>query len=142
LAERELKVWAEAQKNLARALGLSIEDWMRALSDASKRKTGLTAAVIGASVARGLGMSVLDQLDAEALFERAQSLIDPEPPRVENPVLAEAIRRADEIGSGGGARRLKKAERPEISTPQRGRGSIGNSATASTPDAPGRGEEE
>ena len=141
MAERELQVWAEAQKNLARALGLSIEDWIRALEAASRRKTGLTAAVIGASMARGLGMSVLDALDPDGLFERARELIDPEPPRVDNPVLAEAIRRAGELGSGGGAKRLKAPKRREVSTPQRGRGSLGKSASTATPDAPG-GEDE
>jgi len=141
----ELEAWVAAQKDLARALGLSIEDWIRALEDASKRKTGLTAAVIGASMARGLGMGVLDSLDPAALVARARTLIDPEPPRVDNPVIAEAIRRAGELPSGGGARRLKTTTRREVSTPQRGRGSIGKSASTATPDAPGtgaRGEEE
>jgi enoyl-CoA hydratase/carnithine racemase len=140
LSDRELQVWVEGQRNLARALGLSIEDWIRALEAASKRKTGLTAAVIGASMARGLGMTVLDALDPDQLLARAKELIDPEPPRVENPVLAEAIRRATELGSGGGAKRLK-AKMRDISTPQRGRGSLGKSASTATPDAPGREEE-
>jgi hypothetical protein len=137
---RELEIWAESQRSLARALGLSIEDWIRALDAASKRKTGLTAAVIGASMARGLGMKVLDSLDPERLVEQAKTLIDPEPPRVDNPVLAEAIRRSTELGSGGGAKRLK-AKRREVSTPQRGKGSLGKSAPTATPDAPGREEE-
>jgi hypothetical protein len=140
LANRELEVWAEAQRNLARALGLSIEDWIRALEAASKRKTGLTAAVIGASVARGLGMTVLDSLDPDALVARAKALVDPTPPRVENPVLAEAIRRSTELSGGGGAKRLKRKRR-EVSTPARGRRSLGKSSSMATPDAPGREEE-
>ncbi len=140
MAEQEQVAWAEAQRHLARALGLSIEEWVRALEAASNHKTGLTAAVIGASMARGLGMGVLDTLDPAALFARARALIDPDPPRVENPVLAEAIRRAGELGSGGGARRLR-AERSEVTTPRRGEGSLGKSASASTPDAPGEEEE-
>lgn len=136
----ELEAWVHGQRGLARALGLSLEEWLRELEAAGGRKTGLTAAVIGAAMARGLGMSVLDGLDAPALVQRAKALIDPEPPRVDNPVLKEAIRRAGELGSGKGLARLK-ATRREVSTPRRGAGSLGDSARTRTPDAPG-GEDE
>ena len=134
----ELSAWAEGQRALARALGISLEDWVHAIREAGHRKTGLTAAVIGAAMARGLGMGVLDQLDGPTLAGQAQTLIDPEPPKVENPVLREALRRADELPRGDGLRRLKKKE--EIEAPKRGAGPKAASAKTPTPDAPGEPE--
>lgn len=136
----ELAQWVRDQRALARALGLTIEEWILALERASKRRTGLTAAVIGAATARKMGLGILAQLDGPKLYGRAKSLIDPEPPRPEHPVLREVIRRADELPTGGGAGRLKKAEPKDIKVPVRGEISIGESASVATPDAPGRGK--
>lgn len=137
-----LRAWADNQRELARALGLSIEDWLGAIDAASKRTTGLTAAVVGAAMARGLGMSVLDGLDGAALGARAKELIDPRPPRVTSPLLKEAIRRAGDLGvkPGGGASRLKRkaASREVLPTPVRETRPLGESSDEATPDAPGR----
>lgn len=139
-------VWARDQRALARALGLSIEEWLLALEAAGRRTTGLTAAVIGAAMARGLGLSVLDGLDGPALAQRGRTLIDPTPPRVENPVLKEAIRRAVDqpIGRGlallsGDKKPKDKVEKVRVPTPRRGTGSLGDSANFGTADAPGAG---
>lgn len=137
-----MEQWGRDQRALARALGLSIEEWLGALDGASKRTSGLTAAVIGASMARGLGMSILDGFDAATLLVLARQLVDPEPPRVENPLLKEAIRRADELGPSTGAARLKRRRREEIRAPVRGSGFAASSAETSTPDAPGSKVEE
>ncbi|MCK6550033.1 hypothetical protein L6R52_29635 [Myxococcota bacterium] len=140
-----LASWAENQRALARTLGLTIEDWLAALDAAGTRTTGLTAAVVGAAMARGLGLSVLDGLDGPSLAARARALIDPRPPRVESPLLKEAIRRATELGAGTGASRLKRAIRPAPSTdwaPEaalvRETKPLGDSSDEATPDAPGR----
>jgi hypothetical protein len=143
-ANRELSLaqWADNQRALARSLGLSIEEWMGALDQAAKRQTGVYAAVVGAAMARGLGLAVLEQLDQPELARRARALIDPKPPRTEHPLLAEAIRRADELGvrPGRGAGRLKRptAETSAPSTPARVTKPLGISAEEATPDAPGR----
>jgi len=138
--------WARDQRALARALGLSIEEWLLAIEAAGRRTTGLTAAVIGAAMARGLGLSVLDGLDGPALAQRGRALIDPTPPRVDNPVLKEAIRRAADQPIGRGLARLsgdkqlkEKAEKARVPTPRRGTGSLGDSANFGTADAPGAG---
>lgn len=131
--------WAKTQRDLARALGLSLEDWMDALDAASNRKTGLTAAVVGAAMSRGLGMGVLAELDGPAIARRARALLDPTPPRAKNPVLREAIRRAGELSEGGGLERLRQ-RREAVTTPRRGEGSLGESAPTGTPDAPGEGD--
>lgn len=129
--------WAERQRALARALDLTIEEWLEILDAASHRTTGITAAAIGAAMARGLGMGVVRGLDTRALARRARKLIDPLPPRVANPVLKEAVRRAKEnFGEGQGAARLR-AKREAITTPRRGEEPIGDSARTGTPDAPG-----
>lgn len=138
------RAWAKDQRALARALGLSIEEWLLALEAAGQRTTGLTAAVIGAAMAKGLGLSVLDGLDGPGLAKAARGLIDPTPPRVENPVLKEAIRRADDVPSGRGAALLgsksrAKTEKAPVPTPRRGASSIGDSANFGTADAPGAG---
>jgi hypothetical protein len=136
-ASDALAKWAEDQRALARALDLTIEEWLDILDAASHRTTGITAAAIGASMARGLGMGIVRGLDTRALGKRARKLIDPTPPRVKNPVLKEAVRRArDGIEVGAGAARLR-ARREAITTPRRGEGSIGDSVTTGTPDAPG-----
>jgi hypothetical protein len=133
--------WASGQRALARALGLSIDEWLLELEAAGGRRTGLTAAVIGAAVARRMGLSVLDRLDVAVLVREARSLIDPEPPRVENPVLKEAVRRATELDEGRGKKLLaKKRKAPEVTTPRRGDAPIGESSRARTPDAPGDDE--
>ena len=139
-----LVAWAEDQRALARALGLSIEEWLAELDGAAERKTGLTAAVVGAAVSQGLGLEVLDSLDGPSLAARARALIDPRPPRVESPILAEAIRRADELGagSGAGARRLKQSRtRADVPVPDREARPIGPSADQGTADAPGAPED-
>jgi hypothetical protein len=137
------EVWAENQRALARALGLSIEEWLGELDRAAQRKTGLLAAAVGAATAQKLGLSVLDQLDGAALAARARALIDPTPPKVDNPLLREAIRRAGEGGpsEGGGASRLKKSREP-LPTPPRTTASLGPSSGEATPDAPGADREE
>lgn len=129
--------WTRDQKSLARALGLSIDDWIRQLELASQRKTELTAAVIGAATSRGLGLGVISRVDGASLAEKARNLLDPEPPQVTDPVLAEAIRRADEMNvtSGRGASRLKRKQKP--ATPQRAVGPERESANEATADAPG-----
>ncbi len=132
-----LAKWAENQRALARALDLTIEEWLEILDAASHRTTGITAAAIGAAMARGMGMAIARGLDTRALGRRARKLIDPTPPRVKNPVLKEAVRRArDGIETGPGAARLR-ARRDSITTPVRGEGSIGDSVRVGTPDAPG-----
>lgn len=130
--------WAVEQRALARALGLSIEDWLAALDDAARNRAGLTAAVIGASMARGRGMPRLAEIDGPALAALARQLIDPEPPRAHHPVLAEAIRRADTLTSGEGGRRLARS-RPVA--PDRAAPSDAPSAAEATADAPGEAEE-
>ncbi|MCB9653861.1 MAG: hypothetical protein H6729_06995 [Deltaproteobacteria bacterium] len=140
--------WAADQRALARALGLTIEAWLDVLQAASQRRAPLGAAVIGAAARVGLSPSTaLGSLEPTQLFERARALIDPRPPRVDNPVLKEAIRRADELGSGLGARRLKQrspaAMRPRTETlerPQRGTSNLGPSSRMATADAPGEEE--
>src|SRR5262249_42322499 len=132
-ASEALRSWADNQRALARALGLTIEDWLIAIDGAAQRTTGLTAAVIGAAMARGLGRSVLAGLDGAKLGAGARELIDPRPPRVTSPLLKEAIRRADDLGvrPGAGASRLKRASprtRAEIPTPVRETKPIGESA--------------
>lgn len=131
--------WGRDQRALAKALGLTIEEWLAELEAASQRSTGLTAAVVGAAMASGLGLSVLDRLDPAGLAARARVLIDPRPPKTESPVLAEAIRRAEEAGgptAGTGARLLKRtSERPpRIVQPDY------PSAETPTSDAPGEDE--
>ena len=143
VADAALQKWAHDQKALAKTLGLSISEWLDQLDRASVQKTGLTAAVVGAAVASGLGLSVLDQLDGDALAQSARALIDPEPPRVHDPVLAEAIRRNEQYAEGKGAARLKRRiKKPEpIPTPQRSVRPLGESAAEATPDAPGKDDE-
>jgi hypothetical protein len=137
-----LAQWAENQRAVARALGLTIEDWMNALDAAGKRRTGVYAASVGAAMARKLSLAVLEGFDAVALATNARTLIDPRPPRVSSPLLAEAIRRADELGARpGGASRLKKKSierRDPLPTPMRETKPIGDSAAEGTPDAPGK----
>jgi hypothetical protein len=138
----EAEAWAVSQRALARALGLSIEDWLDQLRRAGTRKTALTAAVVGAAMGRGLGLGILEGLDGTSLAERACTLIDPTPPRVTSPILREAIRRSEEIGAsvGRGASRLKPRERVVVPTPSRtvSVDELGPSSTEGTPDAPGR----
>ena len=133
--------WAIDQRALARALGLSISDWMACLREAGDQKTGLTAAVVGAASARGMGLSVIGRVNGPALAERACGLLDPEPPRVSDPVLAEAIRRAQatEIDAveGRGAARLKAKRNPDPKTPMRETGPDRSSDQTPTADAPG-----
>jgi|GEM_PF-2335447 len=131
--------WIETQRDLARALGVSVEDWLGALQSAGNRSTGLTAAVIGAAVSQGLGMGVLAELHGPELAQRARALVDPNPPRTQNPVLREAIRRAGELAEGGGLERLK-AKREGLSTPRRAPGSLAHSDARPTADAPGEGD--
>lgn len=133
-----LATWGAEQRALARALGLSIEVWMDELDAATQRSTGLTAAVVGAAMAQGLGLSILSRLDPAALGQRARALVDPNPPRVDSPVLAEAIRRADELPAGAGAARLKRSRtRVEPPRPDRVDAAPLPSAGEATPDAPG-----
>ncbi|MCC7386676.1 MAG: hypothetical protein IT384_32865 [Deltaproteobacteria bacterium] len=134
--EARLQSWAAAQRSLARTLGLSIEEWLGELDSAGERKTGLTAAVVGAAMAAGLGLGVLDRLNGSALAARARSLIDPLPPQVESPVLAEAIRRADELDlAAGKGRRLLRGAGGEARTREL------PSASQATSDAPGDPED-
>lgn len=134
-----LSSWARDQRALARALGLSIEDWMTELKSAADRKTGLTAAIVGAATARGLGLSVIGRIQAPELASRACELVDPNPPRVTDPVLAEAIRRADELGAtaGRGALRLKARSKKKRPVPKRSTGPSRASDNTPTADAPG-----
>lgn len=135
--------WAAEQRALARALDLSLEEWLAQLAAASERRTGLTAAVVGAAMAEGLGLSVLERLAPEALLDRARRLIDPRPLKTESPVLREAIRRADELSraEGQGRSRLRKRKSEPVATPTR-RSSLeaAPSATTRTADAPGESE--
>ena len=138
--QQRAEAWAVDQRALARALKLSLEEWLVQLDLAAKRKTGLTAAVVGAAVARGLGLGVLDQLDGPDLAERARALIDPAPPDVDSPVLKEAIRRADELvteGRGAARLRSKRRRRSSLPTPQRNPGADMSSSEEATADAPG-----
>jgi len=132
--DEALAAWAQQQRALARSLNVSLEVWMDELDAAAVRTTGLTGAVLGAAMANGLGMAVLDRLDGPKLAAEARTLVDPNPPRVASPVLAEAIRRADEIPAGAGARRLKRSA-PD--RPDRVEAEPLPSANAATPDAPG-----
>lgn len=136
-ASDALATWGAEQRALARALGLSIEEWLTELEAAGTRTTGLTAAVVGAAMTQGLGLVILDRLDAAALVAEARRLVDPTPPRVESPVLAEAIRRADELPAGQGAARLKRRSKAEPPRPDRVEAAPLPSATTATPDAPG-----
>jgi hypothetical protein len=131
------KQWATDQRALARAVGLSIEDWLIALDAASARTSQLTAAVVGAAMAKGLGLSVLDGLDGQALASLARTLIDPRPPRVRSPLLKEAVRRAEELGTSRGGRLLKRPRRDPLPTPQRETRPVGESSDVATPDSPG-----
>jgi len=131
--------WVEDQRELARALGVSLEDWLAALDRAGERKTGLTAAVVGAAVSAGLGIGVIAELDGPALSRRARALLDPAPPRAKNPVLREAIRRAGELSEGGGLERLRQ-RREAVKAPRRAEGSLADSVRVATPDAPGEDE--
>lgn len=139
VAEDAAAQWAAEQRALARALGVSLDVWLQALDRAGQSGPGLTAAVIGAAMARGLGMGVLAGLDGPALARRARVLVDPAPPRATNPVIREAIRRAGELSEGGGLERLRR-RRETLSAPRRGEGSLGSSAGTATPDAPGEEE--
>ena len=130
----ELKEWVQAQRALAQALGLSLEDWLNALDAAGRHRPGVTAAVIGASIARKRGMPDLTQIDGPALAAKARALIDPAPPRTDHPVLAEAIRRAGGLSEGQGAQRLTRAP---VRRPDRAAPSDAPSATEATADAPG-----
>lgn len=135
-----LRQWVDNQRALARALGLTIEEWLDAIDGAGSRTTGLTAAVVGAAMARGLGLSVLDGLDGAKLSARARALIDPRPPRVTSPLLKEAVRRAEDLSlsTGAGARRLRtRVRRDPLPTPSREVQPLGSSADLGTPDAPG-----
>lgn len=145
---QELAQWAENQRAVARALGLSIEEWMRALDAAGVRRTGVYAAAVGAAMARKHSLSVLEGFDSVAIAARARNIIDPKPPRVSSPLLAEAIRRAGELGAAprSGAARLKKktavsaSERVEsLPTPVRETKPLSEWASAedATPDSPG-----
>lgn len=136
-ASDALATWGAEQRALARALGLSIEEWLAELEAAGARTTGLTAAVVGAAMTQGLGLGILDRLDAAALVAQARHLVDPTPPRVESPVLAEAIRRADELPAGQGAARLKRKSKAAPPRPDRVEAAPLPSATTATPDAPG-----
>ncbi len=129
-----LEQWARDQRALASALGLSVDRWLVVLEAAGANRAGVTAAVIGASMARRLGMPNLAEVDGPALVETARALLDPEPPRVRHPVVAEAIRRADGWEPGRGARRLTRtpAARPDRAAP-----SDAPSSTQATADAPG-----
>ena len=115
--------WAEDQRALARALDLSLEAWISALEEAGTRATGLTAAVVGAAVARGSGLGVLEGLDGPAVAERARRVLAPdrfdeappeegggddegERPRASHPVIDAVLRRGGELAAGQGARRL------------------------------------
>ena len=132
--------WVKTQRDLARTLGLSLEDWMEALDAAGGRRTGLTAAAVGAAMSRGLGMAVISELDGPALATRARQLLDPAPPRAKNPVLREAIRRAtDELAKGGGLERLRE-RREAVRAPRRGGGDLAASDARGTADAPGEDE--
>lgn len=134
----KLAAWASDQRALARVLGLSIEDWLAALGVAGERRTGLQAAVVGAAVAEGLGLGVLAKLDPPALVAMAKTLIDPTPPKVDDPVLAEAIRRGEiDAALGKGAARLRRRDDEEASAPDRDVRPIGPSASTATADAPG-----
>ena len=130
-----LKQWAQEQRDLARALGLSLDDWLQALDAAGGRRAGVTAAVIGASMARRKGIPDLSTVDGPALAAQARALIDPQPPRTQHPVLAEAIRRADGLARGHGAKHLGK----KISRPDRAAPSDAPSSKTATADAPGEG---
>lgn len=135
--------WAAEQRALARALELSLEEWLERLEAASERRTGLTAAIVGAAVAEGLGLSVLERLDPPGLMGRARELVDPRPPKAESPVLREAIRRADELtrSVGQGKSRLRRRRAAPVETPER-RSELQSapSAGARTADAPGESE--
>lgn len=133
----KLAAWAADQRALARALGLSIAEWLAMLEAAGERRTGLTAAVVGAAMAAGQGLGVLERLDGPSLAAAARALIDPAPPKVGDPVLAEAIRRADEIVDGRGASRLRRST--ETSPPRTAAPAL-PSADQATPDAPGGDE--
>ncbi|MEO1338269.1 MAG: hypothetical protein AAFV29_21675 [Myxococcota bacterium] len=132
-----LRQWAEEQRALARALGWSIEAWLAELDRAGRHRAGVTAAVIGAAVARKRKMPNLSQVDGQSLAEQARALIDPEPPRTRHPVVTEAIRRATDLAEGEGARRLA---RTEVQRPDRAAPSSAPSASDSTADAPGESE--
>lgn len=136
-ASDALATWGAEQRALARALGLSIEEWLAELEAAGARTTGLTAAVVGAAMTQGLGLGILDRLDAAELVAEARRWVDPTPPRVDSPILAEAIRRADELPVGQGAARLKRRSKAEPSRPERVETAPLPSSTTSTPDAPG-----
>lgn len=136
-ASDALATWGAEQRALARALGLSIEEWLAELEAAGARTTGLTAAVVGAAMTQGLGLGILDRLDAAELVAEARRWVDPTPPRVESPILAEAIRRADELPVGQGAARLKRRSKAEPPRPERVETAPLPSSTTATPDAPG-----
>lgn len=106
------------------------------LRAAGERTAGLTAAVIGAAVSRGASLSILDGLDGVALAERAALLVDPAPPRVEHPAIAEAIRRADELPRGSGRERLSR----KLPRPERDETEPAPSAPEPSADAPGSHE--
>ena len=137
--EARRAAWASSQRALARALGLTIQEWSEELYAASERPSSLRAAVMGAAIAEGLGLGVLSELDEKALGLRARDLVDPLPPRVQDKVLAEAVRRSEELENhaGRGARRLRKRRGEDLPVPQSEVRPLGGSAVEATADAPG-----
>ncbi|MEM7678466.1 MAG: hypothetical protein AAF449_20945 [Myxococcota bacterium] len=129
-----LRQWAKEQRALARALGWSIEAWLTELERAGRHRAGVTAAVIGAAVAKKRKMPNLSEVDGLALAAQARALIDPEPPRTRHPVVTEAIRRSADLAKGEGARRLSRSD---VRRPDRAEPSSAPSSSDSTADAPG-----
>lgn len=130
--------WVEEQRRMCEALGLSAEAWLQLLEGAAERRAGLMAAVVGASVAAGLGMKPASGVDPKALLGLARQLLDA--PKLSHPVLAAAAR-AGAPSPGRGAARLKARlnRKQPVETPARAKSQPAKSDLRPTPDAPGGG---
>ncbi len=137
VAEDAKRQWAQNQKALARALGLSVAQWMWALEEAGERTTRLTAAAIGSGMAKGIGMRILDGLDGPKLTTLAKELIDERPVRAQHPLIREALRQGGPKAGAGRGRALLKRGAEGASPPSRAQEKPRPSAEEPTPDAPG-----
>ena len=70
-----LAVWAEEQRRLAAALGLSPAEWSKRLQAAAERRLSVLAAAVGAAVSSGRAMPRPDAVDPERLGKLAAALL-------------------------------------------------------------------
>lgn len=130
--------WVEEQRRLCDTLGLSTEAWLELLEGAAERRAGLMAAVVGASVAAGLGMKPAAGVDPEALLTLARQLLGAPHSQLSHPVLAAAAQNGAPTAGRGAARLKARRARPEpVEAPTRAQEQPAESDARPTPDAPG-----